>query len=129
MARSIMGRARRAVTERHGGRPRVHIRKNDTVKVIAGKSRDKVARVLAVYPDRGLAIVEGVNFVKRHTRPNPSRNIKGGIAEKESPIHVSNLKVVCPECKEAVRTARRVLDDGTKIRICKKCEASIDKTG
>jgi large subunit ribosomal protein L24 len=126
MPRGFMGRAKHAVPA-HGGGPRVHIRKNDQVKVIAGKSRDKVARVLAVYPDRGLAIVEGVNFVKRHTRPNPSRNIKGGIAEKESPIHVSNLMVVCPECKEPSRLGRRVLEDGTRVRVCKKCQGQVDK--
>ena len=126
MARGFMGRTKQAVAP-HGGGPRVHVRKNDQVKVIAGKSRDKVARVLAVYPDRGLAIVEGVNFVKRHTRPNPSRNIKGGIAEKESPIHVSNLMVVCPECKEPSRLGRRVLEDGTRVRVCKKCQGQVDK--
>jgi len=126
MPRGFMGRAKHAVPA-HGGGPRVHVRKNDQVKVIAGKSRDKVARVLAVYPDRGLAIVEGVNFVKRHTRPNPSRNIKGGIAEKESPIHVSNLMVVCPECKEPSRLGRRVLEDGTRVRVCKKCQGQVDK--
>jgi large subunit ribosomal protein L24 len=126
MARGFMGRRSKA-EPRHGGGPRVHVRKNDTVKVIAGKSRNKVARVLAVYPDRGLAIVEGVNFVKRHTRPNPSRNIKGGIAEKEGPIHVSNLKVVCPECKEASRVGRKVLEDGSRIRVCKKCQGQVDK--
>ena len=126
MPRGFMGRAKHAVPA-HGGGPRVHVRKNDQVKVIAGKSRDKVARVLAVYPDRGLAIVEGVNFVKRHTRPNPSRNIKGGIAEKESPIHVSNLMVVCPECKEASRLGRKVLEDGSRVRVCKKCQGQVDK--
>jgi large subunit ribosomal protein L24 len=111
---------------RFGGRPRVHIRKNDTVQVIAGKDKGKIARVLSVHPERGRAFVEGVHFVKRHTRPNPARNIKGGIAEKEGPIHVSNLKVVCPECKAPTRVARKVLEDGTRIRTCKKCEGSID---
>jgi large subunit ribosomal protein L24 len=128
MPRSLMGRAARtAGTRMSAGRYRVHIRKNDTVKVMVGKSRDKVARVLAVSPERGTAIVEGVNFVKRHTRPNPSRNIKGGIVEKESPIHVSNLMVVCPECKEPTRVARKVLQDGKKIRVCKKCNGALDK--
>ena len=110
-----------------GGRPRVHIKKNDTVKVLAGKSKDKIARVLSVMPDKGLAIVEGVNFVKKHPRPNPQRNIKGGIAEKESPIHVSNLMVVCPECKAASRITRKILEDGSKIRACKKCGGALDK--
>ena len=127
MARGFIGRAKHAAPP-HGGGPRVHVRKNDQVKVITGKDVDKVARVLAVYPTTGLAIVEGVNFVKRHTRPNPQRNIKGGIAEKESPIHVSNLMVVCPECKEASRLGRLVLDDGTRVRVCKKCKGQVDKS-
>jgi large subunit ribosomal protein L24 len=126
MPRGFMGRAK-VVMPPFGGGPRVHVRKNDTVKVIAGKSRNKVARVLAVYPNRGLAIVEGVNFVKRHTRPNPSRNIKGGIAEKEGPVHVSNLMVVCPECKQPARVGHKVLDDRTRIRICRKCQGQVDK--
>ena len=109
------------------GKTRAHVRKNDTVKVIAGKDKDKVARVLSVLPERGVAFVEGVNFVKRHTRPNPSRNIKGGIVEKEGPIHVSNLKVVCPECKQATRVGRKAVDDGGRVRVCKKCQGVIDK--
>ena len=125
MARSTLGKAARYV-ERSGGRARTHLRKNDTVKVISGKDRGKVARVLTVTPDRGTAIVEGIHFVKRHTRPNPAKNIKGGIAEKESPIHVSNLMVVCPECKKPTRVARQVLEDGSKIRVCKKCSGALD---
>ncbi len=121
MARGTLGRA-----VRHGGGPRVHIRKNDTVRVIAGKDRGKVARVLTVHPRRGKAVVEGVHFVKKHTRPNPSRNIKGGIAQKEGSIHVSNLMIVCPECKAPTRVGHRILEDGTKIRSCKKCQGSLD---
>lgn len=125
MARSLMGKTTRLVV-RGGGRMKVHIKKNDNVLVISGKDKGKIARVLAVEPERGRAFVEGVHFVKRHTRPNPSRNIKGGIAEKEGPIHVSNLKVVCPECKAPTRVARTILEDGSKIRSCKKCQGSID---
>ena len=126
MARSMLGKATRAAVVR-GGRVRVHIKKNDTVMVISGKDRGKTARVLSVMPWTGKAFVEGVHFVKRHTRPNPSRNIKGGIVEKEGAIHVSNLKIVCPECKQATRIGRRFLDDGTKIRFCKKCQGAIDQ--
>ncbi|MBI4160858.1 MAG: 50S ribosomal protein L24, partial [Acidobacteria bacterium] len=75
---------------------RGHVRKEDTVLVIAGKDRGKRGRVLRVVPREGKAYVEGVHFVKRHTRPNPAKNIKGGIVEREAPIHLSNLKVVCP---------------------------------
>jgi len=125
MARSGASRAGGAAV-RFGVRPRVHLRKNDTVKVIAGKDRGKIARVLAVKPERATAIVEGVHFVKRHTRPNPSRNIKGGIVQKEGSIHVSNLMVVCPECKAPTRVARKILEDGSKIRVCKKCQGALD---
>ena len=120
MARSTPGRTFGTVT-RAAGRVRVHVRKNDTVKVLAGKDRGKLGRVLSVVPDRGVAFVEGVQFVKRHTRPNPSRNIKGGIVEKEGPVHVSNLMVVCPDCKRATRPAYKFLEDGGKIRACRKC--------
>ncbi|MFQ5701660.1 MAG: 50S ribosomal protein L24 [Acidobacteriota bacterium] len=108
-------------------RARVHVRKSDTVKVISGKNKEKVSRVLAVSPARGTAIVEGVHFVHRHTRPNPSRNIKGGVVEKEGPIHVSNLMVVCPECKAPTRVGHKFLEDGSKVRACKKCDASLDR--
>src|SRR5213594_1518086 len=126
MARSMLGKAARAVLVR-AGRPRVHIKKNDTVMVISGKDRGKTARVLSVMPWTGRAFVEGVHFVKRHTRPNPTKNIKGGIVEKEGPIHVSNLKVVCPECKQPTLVARKILEDGSKIRECKKCHGAIDQ--
>ncbi len=120
MARTTPGKSHGAVS-RTGGRVRVHVRKNDTVKVLAGKARGKLGRVLSVTPDRGVAFVEGVQFVKRHTRPNPSRNIKGGIVEKEGPIHVSNLMVVCPDCKRPTRPAYKFQEDGEKIRACRKC--------
>ena len=128
MARSLLGKRKRTAASivLTAGRARTHLRKNDTVKVLAGKSKNAVARVLSVHPERGTAIVEGVNFVKRHTKPNPTRNIKGGIAEKESPVHVSNLMVVCPECKKPARVGHRILDSGTKIRICRKCGGSMD---
>lgn len=125
MARKLLSKTARLLAHQ-GGRPRVNIKKNDTVRVMSGKDRGKVARVLTVLPRKGLAIVEGVHFVKRHTRPNPSRNIKGGVVEKEGPIHVSNLRIVCPECKETTRVSRRLMDDGTKARSCKKCEQPLD---
>ena len=108
-------------------RARVHVRKNDTVKVISGKAKGMTSRVLAVKPDDGTAIVEGVNFVKRATRPNPGRNIKGGFVEKEAPIHLSNLMVICPECKQPTRVARQIAEDGSKARVCKKCQATLDR--
>jgi len=70
---------------------------------------------------------EGVNFIKRHTRPNPGRNIKGGIVEREASIHASNVQLVCPECGAPTRIGRRVLEDGRKVRVCRKCEGVVDK--
>jgi len=106
---------------------RLHIRKDDMVLVLTGKQAKAKGKVLRVFPEKSRAIVEGVNFIKRHTRPNPSRNIKGGIVEREGSIHISNLMVICPECHEATRVARKVFDDGTRHRICRKCNGIIDR--
>ena len=103
------------------------IRKNDNVGVGAGRDRGKRGRVLRVIPDKTRVVVEGVNFVKRHTRPNPQRNIKGGIVEREASLHVSNVKLVCPECSEPTRIGRRLLDDGRRVRFCLKCNGVVDK--
>lgn len=113
------------------GRQRGLLRKNDTVQVIAGKDKGKRGRVLSVDPRTSRVLVEGVQTVKRHTRANPARQIKGGIAERERPIVASNLMVVCPECGP-VRIGRRVDLSGGKarrIRICGKCGVPLDKKG
>ena len=103
------------------------IRKNDTVSVNTGKDSGKRGRVLKVLPGNNRLIVEGVNMIKRHTRPNPQRNIKGGIVEREAALHASNVQVVCPECGKATRIGRKILGDGRKVRICRKCEGVVDK--
>ena len=103
------------------------IRKNDNVIVTTGKDRGKRGRVLRVVPDTNRLIVEGVNIIKRHTKANPQRNIKGGLVEREAPLHASNVQVVCPECGKATRIGRRILGDGRKVRICRKCEGVVDK--
>jgi large subunit ribosomal protein L24 len=103
------------------------IRRNDTVLVIAGRDRGKRGRVLRVLPDRARLVVEGVHIVKRHTRPNPQRNVKGGIVERESALAVANVQLVCPECNAATRIGRRRLDDGRRVRVCRKCEGVVDK--
>ena len=103
------------------------IRKNDTVSVNTGKDSGKRGRVLKVLPGNNRVIVEGVNMIKRHTRPNPQRNIKGGIVEREAALHASNVQIVCPECGKATRVGRRILGDGRKVRICRKCEGVVDK--
>jgi large subunit ribosomal protein L24 len=103
------------------------IRKNDNVLVITGKNRGARGRVLRVDPARNRLVVEGVNMIKRHTRPNPQKNIKGGIVEREASIHASNVQLVCPECGKQTRIGRRILGDGRKVRICRKCEGVVDK--
>lgn len=100
---------------------KLFIKKNDTVKVLSGKDRGKIGKVLKVIPEKEHAIVERVNIIKRHTKANPKKQIKAGIIEKEASIHVSKLKLICPACKEAVRGGKSILEDGTKVRICKKC--------
>lgn len=103
------------------------IRKNDNVVVVTGKDRGKRGRVLKVLPARNRLVVEGVNFVKRHTRPNPQQNIKGGIVERESPLHASNVQIVCPECGAQTRIGHELLGDGRKVRVCRKCDGAVDK--
>jgi len=103
------------------------IRKNDNVLVVTGKDRGKRGRVLRVVPDTNRLIVEGVNIIKRHTKPNPGRNIKGGIVEREGALHASNVQLVCPECGVQTRIGHKILGDGRKVRICRKCEGVVDK--
>jgi large subunit ribosomal protein L24 len=107
--------------------PTPSIRKNDNVVVIAGRDRGKRGRVLTVLPRKGRLIVEGVNFIKRHTRPNPQRNIKGGIVEREASLAISNVQLVCPECTATTRVGHQRLDDGRRVRVCRKCEGVVDK--
>ena len=106
---------------------RVKIKKNDTVYVLTGKDSGKTAKVLRVYPATGRAIVEGINSVQKHTRPNPQRNVKGGILPKEAPIHLSNLMVVCKRCSKHARVASGHMPDGRKVRVCKSCNELLDE--
>jgi len=108
-------------------RIRIQIRKNDQVKVIAGKDLNKTGRVLRVLREKGRVVVEGVSFLKRHTRPNPQKQIKGGIVEREAPIHISNVMIVCGACGKATRIGHNLLADGKKVRICRSCNSSLDK--
>ena len=102
------------------------IKKNDEVFVLRGKDRGKTGRVLIVLPKDQKIVVEGIQMIKRHTRPNPQRNIKGGIVEKEAPIHISNVAIVCKNCKEHTRLASKILADGRRVRACKKCGSTIE---
>ena len=103
------------------------IRKNDNVVVTTGKDRGKRGRVLKVEPGDNRLVVEGVNFISRHTKPNPSKNVKGGIAKREASLHASNVQLVCPECGAATRIGHRLLGDGRKVRICRKCQGVVDR--
>jgi large subunit ribosomal protein L24 len=103
------------------------IRRNDNVVVTTGKDRGKNGRVLRVVPDKNRVVVEGVNTIKRHTKPNPQRNIKGGVVEREASVHASNVQLVCPECGRPTRIGHKILGDGRKVRICRKCEGVVDK--
>jgi large subunit ribosomal protein L24 len=103
------------------------IRKNDTVIVRTGKDRGKRGRVLRVIADKNRLVVEGVNVIKRHTRPNPQKNIKGGIVEREAPIHASNVMLVDPDSNEATRIGSQQQADGRRVRISRKSGAVVDK--
>jgi large subunit ribosomal protein L24 len=103
------------------------IRKNDTVIVRAGKDRGKRGRVLRVLPDVNRLVVEGVNIMKRHTRPNPQKNIKGGIVEREAPIHASNVMLVDPDSNEPTRIGSQTLPDGRRVRVARKSGTVVDK--
>jgi large subunit ribosomal protein L24 len=104
---------------------RVDLRRNDTVKVITGRDKGKEGRVLRVFPNDAKILVEHVMMVKKHVRPNPQRNIKGGIAEQESRIAISNVQLVCPTCGP-VRIGHEMRGD-RKVRVCKKCGTTLDK--
>ena len=103
------------------------IRKNDNVLVLTGKDRGKTGRVLRILPKKGKAVVENVNFIKRHTRANPARGIKGGVLEKEAPVQIGNLLVICQECNKPTRTGHRRLENRKNVRTCKRCGGVIDK--
>ncbi|HOV87347.1 MAG TPA: 50S ribosomal protein L24 [Syntrophobacteraceae bacterium] len=101
------------------------IKKNDMVMVIAGKEKGKTGKVLRVIPKKDRVIVEKLNMVKRHMKPGPQSR-QGGILEREAPIHISNLKLICSKCTDPTRVGYRTLEDDRKVRYCKKCSEVID---
>jgi large subunit ribosomal protein L24 len=103
----------------------LHIHKNDSVMVIAGKERGKTGKVLRVLPTKERAFIERVNLVKRHTRPRGPQ-VPGGIVEKEASIHVSNLMLMCDKCNAPVRAGKKLLEDGEKVRVCRRCGDHLD---
>ena len=105
---------------------RMHIKRGDTVLVIAGKEKGKRGKVLHVSPSNTRAIVEAINMFTHHERPSRT-NPQGGILQKEGPMHASNLILVCPKCNTPSRTSRTRLEDGTTVRVCKNCSEVIDQ--
>lgn len=110
-------------------RNKLKIRKGDLVKVITGKEAGKTGKVMRVDTATSRVVVERLNMVKKHTRPHPKKNPQGGVIEREAPIHVSNVMLVCPACGQPTRVGYRFLDDGTKVRVCRRanCGKDIDK--
>ncbi len=106
---------------------KIKIRKNDEVIVLKGKDRGKTGKVLKVNPEKQTVIVEKIKFAKEFIRRDQSKNIQGGIMEKEAPIHVSNLMLYCSECAQGVRARTKRLEDGSSIRVCAKCDISLEK--
>lgn len=105
--------------------PKVHVKKGDTVEILAGKDKGKKGKILKVFPDENRVIVEGINIIYRHTRPTQD-NPQGGIIENEGPVHVSNVQLICPQCGDKARTGKRILNDGRKVRFCKSCDEIVD---
>lgn len=106
---------------------KIQLKKNDIVIVISGKDKGKTGKVLKVLPEKSRVIVEKINFVKEFIKRDQGRNIQGGIMEKEASINVSNLSLYCFECGQGVRVKKKILEDGSKIRVCSKCEISLEK--
>ncbi len=104
----------------------VHVRRGDTVAVIAGKERGKRGKVLRILTADGRVLVEHINMIKKHQRPTQKLR-QGGIIEREGPLALSNVLLVCGRCDKPVRTGVKVLADGRKLRVCKRCGESLDK--
>jgi large subunit ribosomal protein L24 len=105
---------------------KLHVKKDDTVLVLAGKDKGKTGKVLKAMPAENRVIVESVNMIKKHQRPGRMGQ-DSGIIEREAPLNASNVMLVCSNCKEASRTGKKILEDGTKVRYCKKCGQTIDR--
>jgi large subunit ribosomal protein L24 len=103
------------------------LKKGDVVVVKKGKDKGKTGKVLMILPEKNRVIVEKVNFVKEFIRPDRSRNIQGGIMEKEAPLSAANVMIFCTDCGQGVRIRKKVLEDGSRIRACYKCEMSLEK--
>lgn len=106
---------------------KIKIRKNDEVIVLSGKDKGKTGKVLKVNPEKQTVIVEKIKFAKEFIRRDQSKNIQGGIMEKEAPVHASNVMLYCSECAQGVRVRTKRLEDGSRVRVCSKCDISLEK--
>lgn len=107
--------------------PKIQLKKNDLVVVIRGKDKGKTGKVLKLIPETNRVIVERINFSKHFVKADRSRNVQGGVMEKETPIAVANVMLYCAECGQGVRARSRRLEDGSKIRLCHRCESMIER--
>ncbi len=103
---------------------KVHVKTNDTVVVLSGKDKGKQGKVLQVSPKEGKVIVEGLNIATKHVKPR-RQGEQGGIVEAEAAMYASKVQLVCPKCSKATRIAHKILDDGSKVRVCKSCGEEI----
>ena len=103
------------------------LRKGDEVRVMAGRDKGKTGRVLSIDPRTRRVTVEHANIIKRHTRADSSKNIKGGVVEREGPMAISNVMLICPACNKHARTGRKQMPDGTKVRVCRRCGTTLEK--
>jgi large subunit ribosomal protein L24 len=104
---------------------KIKLQVNDQVEVIAGKDKGRVGKILRIDSPSNRAVVERLNMIKRHTKPTDATQ-SGQIVEKEASLHISNMMLVCPECAKTVRVGKRLLEDGSKVRVCKSCDATIE---
>jgi large subunit ribosomal protein L24 len=104
----------------------LQVRHGDMVAVMSGRSKGKTGKILSVNRVKRTVTVEHANIIKKHTRPNPSKNVRGGILEREGPIQVSNVMLVCPGCGKPTRVGHTKLPDGTKVRACRRCNATFE---
>lgn len=102
------------------------IKKNDQVMIVKGREQGKTGRVVRVDMDKGRVLIEKVNMVKRHTKPSAAHK-QGGIIEKEAPLAISNVMLICDKCKGPIRVGKKILDDGKRVRYCKKCGEVLEK--
>ena len=106
---------------------KMKLKKGDVVVVTKGKDKGKTGKILMILPEKNRVIVEKINFVKEFIRPDRSKNIQGGIMEKEAPLSAANVMIFCSDCGRGVRVRKKVLEDGSHIRVCNKCELSLEK--